>query len=189
MDTIEFNQVKYPVREVYVEGFGTELIAQESLENALVKDGMYISSAAKDIDNSIFYYVSDKEFYLPEDKLGDLILKELGECPEDQTVFCIETDEDGERFVHVCGYGYYVGEPEDKPYRILDYCGLIAPLGDVIKMGLEEFEEKYGPEVNQYIKNVSLAELCRIYTHYDNGNAPIPISELDLNTPDGCYLW
>jgi len=93
MDTIEFDQVIYPVREVYVEGFGMELVAQESLENALMKDDMYVSSAAKDIDNSIFYYVSDKEFYLSEDKLGDLILKELGECPEDQTVFSTETDE------------------------------------------------------------------------------------------------
>lgn len=57
---MEFQKTLYPVKTVFIKGYGERLIAGESLEGALLKDGQYVSSEARLVDEEIFFYVPDK---------------------------------------------------------------------------------------------------------------------------------
>lgn len=60
MDEILFNDKRFPVFDIYVEGFGFRHVSIESLEKELMDDsGKYVSKKAQDIDEWIFFYVDD----------------------------------------------------------------------------------------------------------------------------------
>ena len=107
----------------------------------------------------------------------------------ENTIFDINTNKDGERYVHFLGYGYAADEIEKgKPYRFLEYTFFEAPLKDVLSVGFYAYENKYSEQYNQYVQDCDKQTCLDTYLHYNNGSAPIPIDSIDINTPDGCYV-
>lgn len=77
-DIIRFEGKAYPVRDVYINGFGMRLVAGESLEAALIKDGEYISGEARCIDEQIFFYVKDAAImHYTDNQIAVFIRKEV----------------------------------------------------------------------------------------------------------------
>lgn len=105
------------------------------------------------------------------------------------TIIDLLTDTDGTRYVHFLGYGYYVGEPDDMPYRIVEYTGFVIPLKVALKCGILKFEAEFGDQYKQYVIDCSEKELHTIYRQYDNGHAPeeIKLCDVSMATPDGMY--
>ena len=61
METITFDGVKYPVRLVDLEEFGTVYIGIESMENAMLDDECeLINEEAEVVDSQIMFYVPDE---------------------------------------------------------------------------------------------------------------------------------
>lgn len=108
----------------------------------------------------------------------------------EDTVFAIETDSDGNRQVHIYGYGYFAdsSDVEGKDYRFVEYTFCFVPLDEVLQKGLGAVEDEYGPLVKQYITDCNYDEMMHIYQHYDNGNCPVPITAFDASIPDGTYV-
>ena len=107
----------------------------------------------------------------------------------DRTIFSVFLDENGDKMVHFLGYGYYTGEPDNKPYRFIEYAFFIAPLSNVLKEGFSEYEGEHSDQFKQYITDCDEKELVSFYEHYDSGKKPKEINELMLNTECGCYIW
>jgi hypothetical protein len=77
MELIEFQGKKYPVVIINMP-FGERKISTESLNESLMNtDGSYVSESAIFVDESIFYFVSDKNIVLESDSLAKLILSEI----------------------------------------------------------------------------------------------------------------
>ena len=108
----------------------------------------------------------------------------------DDTVFAVETNPDGSRQVHIYGYGYFADSShvEGQNYRFVEYTFCYVPLDEVLQNGLGAAEDKYGPEVTQYITDCTYDEMMNIYEHYDNGECPTPITAFDASIPDGTYV-
>jgi hypothetical protein len=108
----------------------------------------------------------------------------------DDTVFAVETKDDGTRQVHIFGYGYCADscQEEGKDCRFVEYTFCYVPLNEVLARGLRECEDEYGPEVKQYITDCTFEEMMNIYEHYDNGQCPTVITAINANIPDGTYV-
>ncbi|MBR6003699.1 MAG: hypothetical protein IK068_03145 [Lachnospiraceae bacterium] len=66
---ISFNKRIYPTRTVHIKGYGERRIAGEELQKALFDaDDNYVSDEAREIDDSIFYFVKDSYLATLEDK-------------------------------------------------------------------------------------------------------------------------
>ena len=105
------------------------------------------------------------------------------------TIIEVFTDTDGTRYVHFLFFVYYVGEPDDMPYRIVEYTGFIIPLKVALKYGVLKFEAEFGDQYKQYVIDCSEKRLHTIYRQYDNGHAPekIKLCDISMTTPDGMY--
>lgn len=103
-----------------------------------------------------------------------------------KTIFAIETGTE-RKFVHFLGYAYYAGDPEDKPYRFVEYCFHYVPLDEVLSKGLRAAEIDDSDLIKQYIKEISLDEVFDIYKHYDQGS-PVQILQGFKDAPDGIYI-
>lgn len=68
---IKFEGKTYPTKWVDVKGWGEHYIGVESLEEALIHDGEFVSKDAEWLDERIFFYVPDEEF--DREDLGDYI--------------------------------------------------------------------------------------------------------------------
>jgi hypothetical protein len=68
-DYIEFQMKNYPIRELISKEFGYMRISTQSLNEAIMKDGDYVSDEAQHIDEGILYYVHDSEISLSDDML------------------------------------------------------------------------------------------------------------------------
>jgi hypothetical protein len=78
MDTINFENKEFKVREVELPEIGNVLISTNSLNELLLnEDGGYVSDEAIAVDENIFYFVDDKEMRLSNDELINLITKEV----------------------------------------------------------------------------------------------------------------
>lgn len=110
---------------------------------------------------------------------------------EDKTIVEISTTEDGKQ-IHYYGYGYHSdgGLNEEKEYRFLEYTWFIAPLEEVLKIGVYDYESEYQDRFKQYITDCTEDECQKIYETYDNGKMPKIIDSRDVNrfTPDGTYI-
>lgn len=111
---------------------------------------------------------------------------ELGDV-EEHTIIAVE-EENGRKYVHFFGYGYYADDGTDTPYRFLEYTFLIAPLEDVLKEGVADYESNHQDSCKQYITDCNEEKCLDIYRHYDNGKQPKLLSELTLDTPVGTYI-
>lgn len=78
MDTIEFQNQEFKVREIGLPEFGNVLISTNSLNELLLdEDGGYTSNEAEIIDEKIFYFVENNEIELNEDELIKSVTLEL----------------------------------------------------------------------------------------------------------------
>jgi hypothetical protein len=78
MDTINFQNKEFKVREVELPEIGNVLISTNSLNELLLNnDGGYVSDEAITADENIFYFIDDSEMELTDDELINLITKEL----------------------------------------------------------------------------------------------------------------
>ena len=74
MDTITFQKSQYKVREVKLPEQGNVFISTRSLNNQLLDNGGgYVSDEAISIDESIFYYVEEREIELSDSELSQLL--------------------------------------------------------------------------------------------------------------------
>ena len=77
-ELIYFKGFSYPVREIEINDDTVYRVSVKSLEDRLLNDGKYVSEYARIIDESIYYYVDDKEIRLPYEKLRELVYRESG---------------------------------------------------------------------------------------------------------------
>ncbi|MCD7819414.1 MAG: hypothetical protein LUH07_10245 [Lachnospiraceae bacterium] len=103
----------------------------------------------------------------------------------DKTIVNIE-DINGIKYIHYMGFGYYVGEPVDKPYRWVSYTWLICPLSVALEYGVTKYEEDNQELVKQYIDDMSEEEIIEDIFRED----AVPIMEKDITTdiPCGTYI-
>lgn len=92
--------------------------------------------------------------------------------------------------IHFFGYSYNSYNGTDTPYRFVEYTFFYADIKDVMDEGFYLFEHEHGADYQQYIQDCTEEEVNKIYTHYDNGNAPqLVCVDDDINDlPDGCYI-
>lgn len=77
MEMIKFEGKNYPITIVNMP-FGERKISTEVLNERLMTfDGNYVSENARIIDEGIFYFVSEDNITLDNDKLVKLILSEI----------------------------------------------------------------------------------------------------------------
>lgn len=78
MENVEFQNKKYRVREIKLPEFGVVKISTTNLDEVLMKKGStYISNHAQNIDEQIFFFVSENEIELNEQILVKLILQSI----------------------------------------------------------------------------------------------------------------
>ena len=77
MELIEFQKMQYRVREIKLPKVGKVMISTTSLNEALLKNGNYVSDNAVTIDEQIYYFVNEREITFSDKKLIKLINKEL----------------------------------------------------------------------------------------------------------------
>lgn len=100
----------------------------------------------------------------------------------DKTLISIEMI-DGVKHVHYLGYGYYNGEPKDKPYRWVEYVFLMVSMTEVLAYGgLAKWEGDYSDSVKQYIRDLSEKEYDELEEHKE-----ISYDDITADTPCGLY--
>lgn len=78
MDTIEFQNQTFKLREIALPSFGNVLISTNSLNELLLNDyGGYISNEAQIVDEKIFYFVEDNAIELSTEELINVLTSEL----------------------------------------------------------------------------------------------------------------
>jgi hypothetical protein len=75
---ILFENIEYKTREITLKNFGNVLISEEILNDKLMNiNGAYFSDEALRIDEKIFFFVNSFDIDLPDEKLVELILKDV----------------------------------------------------------------------------------------------------------------
>lgn len=78
MDSIEFQNQEFKVREIELPEFGNVLISTNSLNELLLnEDGCYTSDESEIVDEKIFYFVDDNEIELSEEELIKVVILEV----------------------------------------------------------------------------------------------------------------
>jgi hypothetical protein len=78
MDTIQFQNREFKVREIELPEFGNVFISTNSLNELLLNEGgSYISDEAEMVDEEIFYFVEGNEIELSEEELIKTVNLEL----------------------------------------------------------------------------------------------------------------
>lgn len=77
MDYINFQNKKFPLRELEIYNSNSVFISTTELNNLLMTvNGCYVSNEAELIDENIYYYVEPHQISLSDKKLQKLIVKE-----------------------------------------------------------------------------------------------------------------
>lgn len=103
----------------------------------------------------------------------------------DKIIFSIE-QRDNKKYIHILGYGYHVGEPEDYPYRWLEYTGLIFPLNE-LTININKIEKIYGHKVKQYIEDVDTYNSLK--SIINNDYKAVAVKESDISTDMECGMY
>lgn len=78
MDTINFQNKEFKVREVDFPEIGNVLISTNLLNDSLLNEHSgYVSDEATVVDENIFYFVDDNEMKLSDEELINLITQEI----------------------------------------------------------------------------------------------------------------
>ncbi len=76
IESIEFNQKEYILRDIELPEFGFVFIAGTSLQDLLFnEDSVAISAEAEYVDEKIFFYVEDKYLEFSDRKLKKLLVE------------------------------------------------------------------------------------------------------------------
>lgn len=79
LTNIAFNGKSYSIRTVNIKGFGDKNISTKSLQNVLLVNDSYVSDEARQIDESIFFFVEDKYINLDDKKLAEHVEKNVSQ--------------------------------------------------------------------------------------------------------------
>lgn len=93
----------------------------------------------------------------------------------------------GVKYIHYFGFGYYNGEPNDKPYRWVDYISLLCPLKEALEYGISKWESDKQEFATQYIEDLSGEEIEDIFEQ--NNYDILEESEIDENICCGMYWY
>lgn len=104
----------------------------------------------------------------------------------DKDIISIETI-NGEKNIHFLGYAYFVGEPEDKPYRWVEIVGGVKTMHDFLSPNAEDIGLQFINDNKQYIREISEVEYDDI-ENINNVISSIQLTEITFDTPDGIYL-
>ena len=78
MDTINFQNKEFKIRQLELPEIGNVLISTNSLNESLLNEsGGYVSDEALVVDENIFYFVNDNEIKLSNKELMNLIKEEI----------------------------------------------------------------------------------------------------------------
>lgn len=79
METIQFQNKEFRVREIEFPEIGSVLISTKSLNELIMNEnGGYVSDEAILIDESIFYFVEEEEMKFTNKELIKLIISNIG---------------------------------------------------------------------------------------------------------------
>jgi hypothetical protein len=74
METIEFENARYPIKNIFLPNYGEVTLSTSLLNIKIMNDnGSYSSEEARLIDESILFYVEQNEIHYSENKLIKLI--------------------------------------------------------------------------------------------------------------------
>lgn len=79
MEQIKFDGKRYLSRVINVQGFGSITVATETLEHKLIVNDEYVSDDAKELDETICFYVPESKITWPEDDLREYLEIQLDE--------------------------------------------------------------------------------------------------------------
>lgn len=102
---------------------------------------------------------------------------------DNRTLVSIEK-QDKTKIIHFMGYGYYAGEPADKPYRWVEYTGLECLLKEALETGIENWEQTHQEEVTQYSEDITEAE----FNYIMSGHKEKSVEKITANIPYGTYF-
>lgn len=107
----------------------------------------------------------------------------------DKTIISIE-NHDGEKIIHLMGYGYCADDSSNHPYRFVEYTFFYVPMSRLNNKSIEDIENEESELYKQYIEDCTKERIFYIYRHYNNGIAPIILKKEELNesTPYGMYI-
>jgi hypothetical protein len=78
MDSINFKNKQFKVREIKLPEIGNIFISTTSLNNALINNvSNYISKDARNIDEQIYFFVEEDEIKLSEKDLIKLVTQQI----------------------------------------------------------------------------------------------------------------
>jgi len=77
METIEFQNKQYRVRQINLPKLGEVLISTTSLNDILLINGNYVSNEASNVDDQIYYFVNEKQMNFSDKKLINLVTTEV----------------------------------------------------------------------------------------------------------------
>lgn len=77
MDTLVFASTEFNIRGLNLPEFGKVLISTTTLNDALLKEGTYVSEEAIKIDEKIFYFVEPEEINLSDKELKSIISQQI----------------------------------------------------------------------------------------------------------------
>lgn len=102
--------------------------------------------------------------------------------------------EDGERFAHFMGYGYYVEGDAEPEYRFLEYVHNTITIDEFAdstgECSSDDYNEQYNFAHHCYIEDCNAARLVEIYEKGFGGKRLRPITRATAKSlPDGFYLW
>lgn len=93
----------------------------------------------------------------------------------------------GVKYIHYLGFGYSNGEPEDKPYRWVNYISLLCPLNEALEYGISKWEADKQEFATQSIEDLSSEEIEEIFEK--NNYDILEESEIDENISCGMYWY
>lgn len=78
MNYFEFENKKYPYRELNLNDFGNVVVSTDALNKVLMNDeGAYTSKNAMFLDEGVFFFVDENDIILPTNQLRTVINKRL----------------------------------------------------------------------------------------------------------------
>jgi isocitrate lyase len=79
LDSIQYKDEFFPIRSIYVSGWGNVLISTDELQDKLLIDSGddYQDSIAQSIDEKIFYFVTHEQLQMTEEVLSKTIKAEI----------------------------------------------------------------------------------------------------------------
>ena len=114
--------------------------------------------------------------------------------PEEMEFFSIEDDGQGGKRVHLLGYTFLSDDNGDGPWRALEPCGLLIPIGEFIDgmANNDDYAENLIAEAKQYEGDYTDEGMVDYINHYFSHHPAghyLHYSEVTADTPVGDYCF